>query len=599
MSPSSPAGSSSSSSSLLYTNTLLALPDGPISVSSDLSSHTISLLGGYPTFSTLPESISINCGVCHDAIPLLTQVYCPLENGENDRTLYVFGCNKAKCQRRDGSIRAFRASVKNEEYVRDVQEKKEKREKEEAEEKARAKINPFTISDTKSSMLFGNGPSLFGAASLNPFGAPSSTVAASNPLAVSMPSSTPPDLSALSISPSMKLTTLAPPLPAYQPPLYLTTIEEYLLPTPEVEMESDDESEEEETPEEKEGWQNTTWETLIPKHVDEVFERFVRRLGGADGGSRQVLRYDFDGIPLPYASTSPLYKQLFPTATKASAAPDEEFDLSTLYSPTNIPTCPKCASKRVFELQLVPSLITLLRPENLSSDGRAGQDGQKKQVSEEERKRLLAKIAAGEDGEENEMEWGTIMVFGCKNDCVGFSEEYIFVHRSLAAVLPCLIVIAPFLAFQYYAYRAFCMPASTRPWCESSFPMVYSFVQGKYWNVGFLKYWTPAQIPNLLIASPVLFVSLYGSHTVIWSRTNSTETIFHLHHLFLTMLLILSSHTQIALRVVSGDPVFWWNVRSMAFGDKGMTRMGRAWVSWTVVWGAISIVLWAGHYPPA
>ncbi len=47
------------------------------------------------------------------------------------------------------SIRAFRASVRNEEYVRDVIEHRMKREAEEAaekeREKERAKINPFSV----------------------------------------------------------------------------------------------------------------------------------------------------------------------------------------------------------------------------------------------------------------------------------------------------------------------------------------------------------------------------------------------------------------------------------------------------------------------
>jgi phosphatidylinositol glycan class V len=73
----------------------------------------------------------------------------------------------------------------------------------------------------------------------------------------------------------------------------------------------------------------------------------------------------------------------------------------------------------------------------------------------------------------------------------------------------------------------------------------------------------------------------------------------------MTFLLIFSSHTQIALRVISGDPVVWWNVAAMAFDwgnsleSRKMTKAGKAWVWWTVIWGAVSLVLWAGHYPPA
>lgn len=149
MSPSSPAGSSSST--LPDSNTLLALPDGSIPPNHpDRTSHTVSYIGGYPSFPPLPSAAKapevLKCGVCHEPILLLAQVYCPPEGGENDRTVYVWACVKVGCQRREGSIRALRASVKNEEYVRDVQEKKRLADELGAKERAKARINPFSVS---------------------------------------------------------------------------------------------------------------------------------------------------------------------------------------------------------------------------------------------------------------------------------------------------------------------------------------------------------------------------------------------------------------------------------------------------------------------
>jgi pre-rRNA-processing protein TSR4 len=90
MSPSSPAGSSSST--LPISNTLLALPDGPIpSDHADRKSYTISYIGGYPSFpDTLNIPKEVTCGSCQSPIPLLAQVYCPPDGGENDRTVYVW-----------------------------------------------------------------------------------------------------------------------------------------------------------------------------------------------------------------------------------------------------------------------------------------------------------------------------------------------------------------------------------------------------------------------------------------------------------------------------------------------------------------------------
>ena len=154
-------------------------------------------------------------------------------------------------------------------------------------------------------------------------------------------------------------------------------------------------------------------------------------------------------------------------------------------------------------------------------------------------------------------------------------------------------------------------------------------------DVGFLRYWTPAQIPNFLMASPILVASVYGgyrfastqyrlassspirrSDSRIRPGNNSKSSLgdidltlwknpdaipFFLIHIITTYVLIFASHTQIALRLSIGNPVLFWIVGALLVeGDK--TRPGR-WarygVVWSCAWGAVSLVLWAGFYPPA
>lgn len=85
----------------------------------------------------------------------------------------------------------------------------------------------------------------------------------------------------------------------------------------------------------------------------------------------------------------------------------------------------------MFEVQLVPSLINILRPHTLSTTGEDGVQGKDigkdvRNMSEKERKEELEKIAKGEVDEG--MEWGSILVFSCERDCVGVREEWVGVE---------------------------------------------------------------------------------------------------------------------------------------------------------------------------
>lgn len=406
---------------------LLALPDGPLEAG-DKMSYTTSHIGGhaaFPPVDGVPKSV--DCKSCGQPMPLLSQVYAPLVDGENDRTVYVFACPRHACRRKDGSVRAYRASKRNEAYVADVAAKKAAAEAAAAAERERARKNPFTASAPSEQQggLFGSNQPLFGAAAPNPFAAPAP--AAEKPAAPAA------EMAKLEIKEGEPV--LLAPAPAYLPAQYLSTIDEYL---PDPESDSDLTDDEDESPEQAAEWRDADgWDKILPKSVDDVFEKFVRRLETAEDASTQVLRYDFGAVPLAYQSTSSVFKTLFPGApTKKPSSEEEDPDLSEYYTEKSIPKCPKCGAKRTFELQLVPQLINVLRPDSFAADGVTVAKKEAKNMTEEERKKELERIAKGDDANADgvaDMEWGSVYVFGCEGDCVGVAEEHVLVDWEALA----------------------------------------------------------------------------------------------------------------------------------------------------------------------
>lgn len=148
-------------------------------------------------------------------------------------------------------------------------------------------------------------------------------------------------------------------------------------------------------------------------------------------------------------------------------------------------------------------------------------------------------------------------------------------------ILPSVITASlPFLMYQYYAFRRFCstfqqnhppsiihdfllaenltVPGVKIPsWCHQTLPFSYSAVQSDYWNVGFMRYFEWKQIPNFILALPVLvLVSTYFIifvKNLISKRSNLDHPIFRweaaafaAHAMFLAIFTFFFAHVQVS-----------------------------------------------------
>ncbi|KAG6333853.1 hypothetical protein ID866_5241, partial [Astraeus odoratus] len=173
--------------------------------------------------------------------------------------------------------------------------------------------------------------------------------------------------------------------------------------------------------------------------------------------------------------------------------------------------------------------------------------------------------------------WGMLVV-----PFLSARKDLLSVKRLSCCVALVALPLIPFVFHNFQAYLLFCSAGGARPeWCENRMgPSIYSYVQLKYWNVGFLRYWTIPNIPHFLLALPVflnvyIFCVFYLSHLAQvvpqlfrQSRASdlASDSLFlnasvlpHvLHGLALALILTFNAHVQIGLRVLPSLPVTYW-----------------------------------------
>ncbi|XP_058602251.1 palmitoyltransferase ZDHHC18-A isoform X2 [Onychostoma macrolepis] len=167
------------------------------------------------------------------------------------------------------------------------------------------------------------------------------------------------------------------------------------------------------------------------------------------------------------------------------------------------------------------------------------------------------------------LQWGLAHARALSRGAGGFQyRHYVWelIRFVLTGAFYAALVAIPFCLFQYYGYQTFCHPTATQVppvllnlardkgyrvadaasptprWCQWRIPVLYSYIQDVYWDVGFLRYFRWKQIPNFILALPVATLGFVASYISV-----------------LLLFGIFCMHVQVLTRFhASSSPVLYW-----------------------------------------
>jgi len=346
----------------------------------------------------------------------------------HERRLYIWACRRKPCRRKDGSIRAVRGVRVTRDGAGEPKHGRAQKEKavtepipEQQQGEAQQDLGAALFGGN-SSFTASDNPVSASLQSLNPFSASFTSPFSSAPGALSSlaakPAQPPIDPSSLennatnlpeTFAQKARITIAPPRSPSTsQIPIPIPWPAPSVFPTPYplYHLDADYEYLSSPSSTKPNGTHHTTFMDTdpIPSNTDNnssggredtdpyesshdrTFQNFADTLAQ---NPEQVLRYDFGGQPLLYSRTDPVGK-LF---SSNAASGNSKITTSTTATPAQgrIPRCQNCGAARVFELQLTPHAITELEAE---------EDGV---------------VAEAGDG----MEWGSVVLSVCEQDCYG------------------------------------------------------------------------------------------------------------------------------------------------------------------------------------
>ncbi|CAI5729512.1 unnamed protein product [Hyaloperonospora brassicae] len=201
------------------------------------------------------------------------------------------------------------------------------------------------------------------------------------------------------------------------------------------------------------------------------------------------------------------------------------------------------------------------------------------------------------------------------------------VAPQIAYFVASMVPYCPSLVQRFSGHVAGAGEVEDRSWCAHAIPNVtamYTFIQREYWNVGLLRYYELKQLPNFLLAAPMLSLSLHAlqgyfrgrvvpgrsraiRHSATGAPGRSQDTAltpYYTHWLFLVVNALLVVHIQVTTRLLCACPPLFWHPAALlcdsAEEQKAvpvLTTYGRVLVRYFLLFTILGSVLFPSFYP--
>lgn len=195
------------------------------------------------------------------------------------------------------------------------------------------------------------------------------------------------------------------------------------------------------------------------------------------------------------------------------------------------------------------------------------------------------------------------MAYGFRANCLLLGILFLIDAARLRTAPPFvagLFLGLAFAATQYANYVSICVGTDRGEWCNSNFPLLFTYAQAHYWNNGFFKYWTANNIPNFAFGAPTILISLAAvRYFKLVYPVDRVLPILAVNSIFVVLLLTMW-HVQIVTRIHLFLPLNYWLVAGfLTQPNENYRRWGHLCVSYFVIWGVIQVSLFGAFLPPA